>query len=267
MSISFTGTQHLLSQSYKTRDKLNVRILTHQRYTQPKIEFTGWVLDKIEWHGDETAVDLGCGSGAYIEAGSARCQTYIAGDLSFGMIRALPADLPRLNLDVQHIPLADNAADVVLTNHMLYHVSDKDAALTEIKRVLRPGGYLIAATNTAELIDLRRQAMLRLGLPIDPQLEMSPVAGLFSLENGRSLLQNHFPHIEHYDLSSVLIFPEPQPFLDYIASSRDWYETFLPPTVTWNDLYSQFEALLAAHFANHNEYRVSKLSGVFICTP
>lgn len=266
----FTNKSHLTTQSYKTQDKLNVRILTHQLYTQPKIDFTGWVLDKITWQGNETAVDLGSGSGAYIKAGQARCQTYIAGDLSLGMVQTLPAGLLRLNLDAQHIPLADNVAHVVLANHMLYHVPDKDVALAEIRRILRPNGHLIAvtnsATNMAELIDLRRQAMRLLNLPVDPVLEKSPIADLFSLENGRSLLRNHFSHVKRHDLSSALVFPDPQPILDYLASSRDWYETFLPAPVTWDDLYRQFQALLTNHFARHAEFRVSKLSGVFICS-
>ena len=266
---SFTNKQHLTTRSYKTQDKINIRILTHQRYTQPKVDFTGWALDRIDWRGDETAVDIGCGSGIYVEPVRQRCGRYIAGDLSFGMVSGLrQPDLERVNLDAQRLPLADNAADVVLANHMLYHVPDKDAALSEIARVLRPGGRLIAATNSAhnmaELIDLRRTALQRLDVSVDPSWQRSPVADLFSLENGRSWLEKHFTHVERHDLKSALIFPEPQPLLDYIGSSSDWYESLLPDHVSWNDLLVQFQTLLAAHFAAHDAFRVSKLSGVFI---
>ncbi|MCB9419216.1 MAG: methyltransferase domain-containing protein [Ardenticatenaceae bacterium] len=248
-----------------------MRILTHRLYTQPKVDFVEWVLDKVEWRGNETAVDIGCGSGNYVAAGQTRCQTYIAGDLSFGMVQALShPNLPRLNMDAQQIPLASSSVDVVLANHMLYHVPDKEAALREVKRVLRPGGWLVAATNSAgnmaELFSLRRQAMQRLNIPINPVLEKSPVADLFSLENGRSILKNYFRHIQRHDLAGALVFPAPQPVLDYIASTRDVLETFLP-SVTWDMLYSQLQALLAEHFASHDEFRVNKLGGVFICYP
>jgi SAM-dependent methyltransferase len=188
------------------------------------------------------------------------------------MVQALPQpDLSRLNLDAQQIPLADNVADVVLANHMLYHVPDKDAALHEIKRILRPNGHLIAATNSetnmTELFTLRRQAMQQLNLSIDPVLEERPLADLFTLENGRAILQTHFSHVQRHDLHSALVFPDPQPILDYIASSRDWYEKFLPETVTWDDLYQQIQKILANHFTRHQEFRVSKLSGVFTCRP
>lgn len=271
-AITFTDKKHLTTQSYKTEDKLNVRILTHKLYTQPKVDFVQWVMEQLDWRGDETAVDIGCGSGSYAAAGQARCRTYIAGDLSFGMVASLSQpNLPRLNLDAQQIPLADNSVDIVLANHMLYHVPDKNAALREIKRVLHPHGRLVAATNSsynmAEFIKLRRQAMEQLGIPIDPVLEKSPVSDLFSLENGRVLLQNHFRHVERRDLAGELVFPNPQPVLDYLASTRDWLEMFLPQPEVWDDFFRQFQTLLDAHFAHHNEFRVNKLGGVFICTP
>ena len=269
---TFTDKNHLTTQSYKTEDKLNVRILTHQLYTQPQVNFVQWLVEQIEWRGDETAVDIGCGSGNYVAAIQARCRTYIAGDLSFGMVASLSQPgLRRLNLDAQQIPLAANSVDIVLANHMLYHVPDKEAALRQIKRILRPNGRFVAATNSshtmAELIQLRQQALRQLGVPIDPVLEKSPVSDLFSLENGRALLETHFGHVERRDLAGALVFPNPQPVLDYLASTRDWLETFLPHPTAWDDLYQQFQTLLAAHFARHDTFRVNKLGGVFICRP
>jgi ubiquinone/menaquinone biosynthesis C-methylase UbiE len=47
------------------------------------------------------------------------------------------------------IPVADDAADIVVAAWMLYHVPDLDAVLREVRRVLRPGGTLVAVTNGA----------------------------------------------------------------------------------------------------------------------
>ncbi len=267
---SFTNKRHLTTKSYKTQDKLNIRILTHQRYTQPKVDFTGWVLDQIDWRGDETAIDIGCGSGSYVDPAQQRCGHYIAGDLSLGMVRGLEqSGLDRLNLDAQHLPLADKSADVVLANHMLYHVPDKDAALSEIARILRPGGRLVAATNSAgnmaELMNLRHLARQRLNVSLPTTTQRSLVANLFSLENGRSWLEKQFHHVTRCDLASALVFPDPQPVLDYISSSRDWYESVLPNHVTWDELLHEFQMLLDEHFAHHDQFRVNKLSGVFVC--
>lgn len=45
-------------------------------------------------------------------------------------------------LDLQRLGLRDGCLDVVLTAHVLEHVADTDAALSELRRVLRPGGRL-----------------------------------------------------------------------------------------------------------------------------
>jgi SAM-dependent methyltransferase len=46
-------------------------------------------------------------------------------------------------LDLQSIDLPDASVDVVLTPHVLEHVPDTDRALSELLRVLRPGGHVL----------------------------------------------------------------------------------------------------------------------------
>ena len=50
--------------------------------------------------------------------------------------------------DVQALPFDDESFDCVIAAWMLYHVEDLTRALEEIRRVLRPGGRLIAVTNS-----------------------------------------------------------------------------------------------------------------------
>ena len=51
------------------------------------------------------------------------------------------------NHDAQAIPFPTGYFDGVIANHMLYHVPDLGKAMAEIRRVLKPGGVLFAATN------------------------------------------------------------------------------------------------------------------------
>lgn len=46
-------------------------------------------MDAIPWQGDEIVLDVGCGSGNYLELGQAYGRTYLAGDLSLGMLPGL----------------------------------------------------------------------------------------------------------------------------------------------------------------------------------
>lgn len=47
-----------------------------------------------------------------------------------------------IRLDLQDIDLPDNSVDVVLTPHVLEHVPDTNKALSELFRVLKPGGHV-----------------------------------------------------------------------------------------------------------------------------
>lgn len=257
----------LLRQQYENEDNLATRIRTHERYSVPQVDFTSWVLDRIRWRGDEAVLDAGCGAGVYVEATARRARRVVAGDLSRGMLLGLAeAAVPRVNLDVQQLPLAEETVDVVLANHMLYHVPDSDAAVREFARVLRPSGHLLAATNSAhsmaELEALATRAGSALGLSDD--LKVNATLS-FTLENGASLLTPHFSHVARHDLPGALVFPEPQPVIEYLSSSRERYLNLLPAGVTWDDVTGALREVLAAHIAEHGDFRVNKLAGVFVC--
>src|SRR5260221_4896310 len=147
------ATDHriLTEKAYATDESLSVRLRTHALYSFPKLNFTEWVLDKISWRGDEHVLDVGAGPGNYFDAIHARVPNgeVVAGDLSIGMARIAAAHGgPKtiLNLDAESLPFADRTFDVVLANHMLHHVPDVDAALSEFRRVLKGDGCMVAAT-------------------------------------------------------------------------------------------------------------------------
>lgn len=48
-----------------------------------------------------------------------------------------------IRLDLERIDLPDASLDVVLTPHVLEHVPDTDKALSELFRVMRPGGHVL----------------------------------------------------------------------------------------------------------------------------
>jgi SAM-dependent methyltransferase len=49
-------------------------------------------------------------------------------------------------IDISAIPSPAESFDLVIANHVLEHVADDQAALAEIHRVLKPGGYAILQT-------------------------------------------------------------------------------------------------------------------------
>lgn len=264
-----TDRKHLTEKSYKSDAQLKTRIRIHELYTEPKIDFVPWILDHMPWQGDELVLDVGCGAGVYAEEAQARGRRYVACDLSYGMVASVSQAADKVNLDVQALPFADHTAAVVLANHMLYHVPDKAQALREIRRVLKPDGYLLSATNSAtnmrELRELMQQVTAQLGIEMDDPFV--GVASLFDLETGAEILRPHFSRVARYDLAAALVFRGAQPIIDYLGSSRDWFEARNEGQATWAEAEQVLRQLLAEHFAAHELFRVSKLAGVFVSRP
>lgn len=94
---------------------------------------------------ERTIVDLGCSTGFLLEdLRAAHPTTFLVGiDLIAEGLRKAHRNVPESALllaDVLELPCGDGSADAVVSANLLEHVRDDDAALTEIHRVLRPGG-------------------------------------------------------------------------------------------------------------------------------
>lgn len=55
----------------------------------------------------------------------------------------IESPLAKIKMDIHSIPFSENTFDVVLCNHVLEHVKDDIQAMSEINRVLKPGGFAI----------------------------------------------------------------------------------------------------------------------------
>lgn len=274
---SLEARRDSVRRAYATDEKLEVRRRTHDQYTVPRIDFAQWVLDCTAWRGDERVLDLGAGTGGYFAPVRARIPAgqLVAGDLSPGMIRRQQAETASrgvllVNLDAQALPFPAASFDVVLANHVLYHVADPDAALSEIRRVLKPEGQLLAATysthNMPELDTLCRRALLLL---TDFTSDAGVLAGApdnFSLESGQRLLSRHFYAVARYDLPSTLVFPEPEPVLAYLESMRDLQEPLLPEGIAWEDFMGVMREQVTRLIAHTGKMTVHKLSGALVAT-
>ncbi len=55
----------------------------------------------------------------------------------------IESPLAKVKMDIHEIPFPENTFDAVLCNHVLEHVRDDIKAMSEIDRVLKPGGFAI----------------------------------------------------------------------------------------------------------------------------
>jgi len=94
---------------------------------------------------DVRLLDVGCGYGALLEALSADGYTHLAGaDIDLPSLSEIPGSNIRTCADGLNLPFASGCFDACLCHFFLLWVADPLAALREMKRVARPGGWLLA---------------------------------------------------------------------------------------------------------------------------
>jgi SAM-dependent methyltransferase len=126
-------------------------------------------------------------------------------------------------MDAQKLNLPNDSFDTVIANHMLYHIQDRPRALAEMRRVLVPGGRLIAATNS--------QSHLReiWTLVDECRGEGSPINGAlpFSLENGEEQLRPCFANVFIHPVRGALQITEAEAVEQYVLSLGEAKQTIV----------------------------------------
>ena len=166
-----------------------------ERLSMRRLDRTGWLrFDELDEEQTLLAalaearprniLDVGCGDGripSLYTAPQVVCVDSSQAAVDAARRRGLDARLG----DVRTLPFPDASFDAVTCNHMLYHVDDRDRAVAELARVVRPGGRFVGIYNTpahlAEVWTATGAVWAR---------------DLFDAENGLPVLERHFAHVE-----------------------------------------------------------------------
>jgi len=92
------------------------------------------------------ALDIGCGDGNHTQWLENYAEKVFGSDYNLTRLQRAKARLGENRLvlaDVTDYPAADNTFDLVFFHHVLEHVPDDVKALSEVHRILKPGGVLI----------------------------------------------------------------------------------------------------------------------------
>lgn len=226
-----TDEEKILEQ-YQNPDNLNLRINLHH-YSTSSQGWMEWVYERLNLQPGETVLELGCGTGLlWMERPHLLPEglTLILTDRSDAMLEQTRRNLvpytEELNarririeyriLDADALELPAEHYDRIIANHMLYHVTHRDACLAAISRALKPTGTFYCST----VGDTHMQELHKLVAAFDSRIEM-PFRSLtesFHLENGAAQLQRHFARVERQDQENDLIVDNPRAIYDYIRS-------------------------------------------------
>lgn len=259
-----------LAYQYGDAEKLGVRIETHSRYSELRGEFRDWLVEQAGLAPGMLVLDLGCGPGPYHPAIAARGARTVGVDASPGMAREAAAQaragrwpVDAVVADAERLPFRDDCFERVLANHMLYHVPDQARALREMRRVLKPGGRVVLATNAADcyaLLDELHAAGAR-------EHCLTPKAAdsaRFTLD-GLPLVRVAFPSARVVERRDALVFREAAPALRFYASYHiDDIEARPADGSHRPLLLASMERRVEAIIAREGVFRVAKTAGCFV---
>lgn len=269
----FQNPTYLTEKQYNDAKNLNARYDLHQHFTIAEKAWLPWVFERLELQAGEKVLECGCGPGHLWRQNLAQipqnCRIFLT-DLSKGMVtearKALAGSQPAFTfqrLNIEQLPFVDDSFDLIVANHMLYHVPDIPQAISEVKRVLRPDGRFVAATNgrhhMKELYDLGK-----IFLPDSAPLEHRHHFNFekpelsFRLENGAEFLNPHFPRVDRHLYPSALQVTKSAPLVAYILSLIDI--DYFPAEGNLKKLSAHLEKIIN----RENAIRITKESGLFI---
>ncbi|NFA60993.1 methyltransferase domain-containing protein [Clostridium sporogenes] len=145
-------------------------------------------------------------------------------DFSEGMLKDAKKNLReksnRFNFKIvnaESIPFKDESFNIVIANHMLYHVSNINMALEEINRVLKSEGILFASTVGKNHMKEIREIISTFDI-YNLTSKSWEDTDSFQLENGLKIVSEYFDMVELKRYKDNLKVTDPVYVLDYIFS-------------------------------------------------
>jgi len=225
--INVINSDKRLIEQYENASNLRARISIHEMFSVNKYGWMIWYFDQLNLRKQSKILELGCGDANLWKKNKDRIPKDLditLSDFSRGMLSDAKANFGKKLenfkfeiIDAEDIPYNEDSFDVVIANHMLYHVDNIQKALSEIYRVLKPGGYLYCSTVGQNHMMEIRDIMLKFKSET-MDIKSSDITSRFNLENGMEKLKNWFNGIEMKRYEDNLIVTEATPIIDYMFS-------------------------------------------------
>lgn len=257
-------SRELRDRQFRDSTNLRARGNLHARFGSNPVPWFPWIFNLLRIEKGHRILEVGCGPGTLWRQNAGRLPdaTFILSDLSLGMVSEARQQLRTDHrfrfavCDAQAIPLPEGTCNSVIANHVLFFMPNIPQALSEIHRVLVPGGRFYATTNGArhmpELGDLLTE--------FDPALHRAWEQGKelhqFDFDNGQTLLKPWFDEIQVIRYPDRLLVTDPEPLAAYVLSMSS-----LVPALSGHE--DQFRRFVEHRVSESRPFHISKDTGMF----
>jgi SAM-dependent methyltransferase len=258
---------YLRDEQYRDSSRLARRADLHVKYGVSATPWFDWVARHLDLSAGDTVLEAGCGAGWLWEQSTVEVPAGVAlmlTDLSTGMVdQAVDrvASTGRFQsvvgrpADLQAMPLADRTFDRIVANHMLYHLPDPNAGVSELARLVRTDGRVVVATNGRR--HMRELSAIR-GDVFDIE-RVDHTIEVFGTDVGFAILRDHFADVRWFAFADQLRCTDPADVVAYVCST--------PPgeDATAVQLERLTAAIAAAFERGNGTMTITKDTGCFVC--
>jgi ubiquinone/menaquinone biosynthesis C-methylase UbiE len=259
-----------LPEQYSSSTNLSSRIRIHENYSVNKQDWHSWLFEQMKLTPDNRVLELGCGDGSFWyknKKGIPKGLKVTLSDHFTGMLNHAKEKLDDFfdfwyeQINAEEIPFEENSFDIVMANHMLYHVPERKQALKEVRRVLKSGGIFYCSTigksHLTEFGELLQEFDSSLNY-----ISVNSNAKAFGLENGETQLREYFSYVHLKEFQDGLKITEVKAIIDYLISS----DSNLKDILVLETLQRFMDYLEEQKLNNGGYICVTKSSGLFVCS-
>ena len=166
---------------------------------------------RIAWPESGALVDLGCGTGTFLESVSPRKNIQLTGvDLAEGMIQVCAKRLPNVQAVVADLEFTDLPAqsfDIVFSNAAIQWC-DPLKAIQEMNRIVKPNGQILFSTFGPATLKEIATAWKSIGI------QQSPVHAFSTMDQIKALLESESLAFEFWNKIEFEPFDHPRKLLN-----------------------------------------------------
>ncbi len=259
----------------ETTSDLQTRIDIHSKYGGRDID--QWMLDLLKLQKGAKILDIGCGSGkqcfSYYHFLNGAAEIH-GGDVNLDLLNQARASNAKLGDPIhfrevnfnQAFPYEADQFDLVSCCFAIYYAENMPFTISEMHRVLKPGGRLFTTgpmpSNKQLFYDIIKEAT---GKPIPPM----PGSSRYDSEI-LSTIRSQFSRVEVTIFENPLRFEAVEPFLAYtrasLAEDRKLWTGLFQGKADFNQVMNQIADVAARRLAQDGQLVMTKVVGGFLAT-
>lgn len=262
-------------EQYQSSANLNKRINIHS-YSTGAQNWFDWVYERLQIQSGQRILEIGCGNAVLWAHNAHKLPENVEitlTDRSEGMLLEAQKKLEpyqsifkeqniRINYriaDANKLLLPAKSYDLIIANHMLYHVTNIKSCLEAVSKALKANGTFCCSTIGKEHMKELHEIVAAFDADIAIEIPCDHHTTCFRLENGADFLKEHFSVIKLDIQDSDLLVDDAEAIYNYVHSYSGNAPYILEKRA------DEFREMIQEKLEKEGVIYIHKAAGMFMC--